>query len=583
MADIVRLSRLPNRAHEIGWRSWGPQAFDEAVRADRPMFLNISTVWCHWCHLMDETAFSDDDVISLLNEQFIPIRVDGDRHPHVQDRYIAGGWPTNAFLTPTGEALWASTYTETEALLQAGHSVLGAWRDRRAELQLEVERRRRALQSASKRHTVSGLVRREAADDVLTATRDAFDARNGGFGTTPKFPSPRAIEMLYDQASNDASWADMADRTLDGMLAGEMLDRVDGGCFRYALESDWTAPRYEKLLDVNAAMLGAYALGAHLRGRADWREAAEGIVKWANSALLQPNGLWGGSQLPDEEYFRSAREARPKRAAPPVDATIYTSWNAQWIAALADAGGRFGRGEWIGQGATALEHLLHAAAAPGDLLYHYLAPDSPPHEPFLLADALYAGIACFAVFQATGADRWLGEARRLASAIEKAFWTEDGGFWDRARSAQDVGVLRYRDRPFELNADAGRFLLDLSGTTGERKYHALAERTLAVLSPQAGRYGVDGAAFALAVEEFFDPPLRIVITGSEADGANLRAAALGLAISGRRVFTAKNGDRIGPLRFWSDHAAAAFACGTRGCSPAVTDPDRLRAAIDAVT
>ncbi|MGH7552900.1 MAG: DUF255 domain-containing protein, partial [Longimicrobiales bacterium] len=96
MAESVRFSPHPNRAREIGWRFWSPAAFDEASKADRPVFLNVSTVWCHWCHRMDEVAFSDEFIIRLLNENFIPIRVDGDRYPHVQDRYIAGGWPTNA-------------------------------------------------------------------------------------------------------------------------------------------------------------------------------------------------------------------------------------------------------------------------------------------------------------------------------------------------------------------------------------------------------------------------------------------------------------------------------------------------------
>jgi uncharacterized protein YyaL (SSP411 family) len=583
MAESVRFSPHPNRAREIGWRSWSPAAFDEASSVDRPVFLNVSTVWCHWCHRMDEVAFSDESIIRLLNEDFIPIRVDGDRYPHVQDRYIAGGWPTNAFLTPTGEVLWAATYTEPEQLRGAAQGVLGAWKERREEFQQEIERRRRALESSRNRQTALGLVRREAADDVMTATRDAFDPRNGGFGTAPKFPSPRATELLYLHSRlGDPGWAEMADRTLDGMLAGELFDRVDGGFFRYAMSDDWTAPRYEKLLDVNAAMLAAYAHGAHLRGRREWRAAAERTVEWADRALLQPVGLWGGSQEPDTAYFEGDDAARRGSAAPPADPTIYTGWNAQWISALADAGARFDRKDWIQAAATALGTLLELMAAPGDLLHHYLVPGGTPELPVLLADPLHAGVACVTVAQATGSARWLENARKLAQGIEKAFWAEDGGFWDRARSPHDVGVLRYRDRPFELNSEAARFLLDLASATGERKYRALAERILALLSPQAGRYGVDGAAFALAVEEFFEPPTRIMIAGDPDAGRELRRTALLLGVPGRRVFPVRIGDRQGPFRFATEEPAAAFACGQRGCSPAVIDPAGLPAAVDAV-
>ncbi len=581
MSEFARFSSGSNRAHEVDWRPWSPAAFGEAAQTDRPIFLNISTVWCQWCDRMDELVFSDESIIRQLNQHFIPIRVDGDHYPHVQDRYIAGGWPTNAFLTPTGEVLWAATYTEAEQLKSAAQGVLGAWSERREEFQHEIERRRRALESSRKRHTALGLVRREAADDVLAATRDAFDHRYGGFGTAPKFPSPRAIELLYLQArSGDPGWADMADRTLDGMLSGELFDRADGGFFRYATAEDWTSPRREKLLDVNAALLRAYALGAHLRGHRDWHAAVEQTVEWIDRVLLQPRGLWGGSQYP-EASERGAIEHR-KHTPPGADPTVYTGWNAQWIAALADAGARFDRADWVERSATALETLLEIMAAPGDLLHHFLLPDGQPELPVLLADSLHAGIASMAVAQATGSPQWLAEARRIANGIEKAFWAEDGGFWDRVRSSHDLGVLRYRDRPFELNAEAARFLLDLSGATGERKFSALAERILALLSPQAGRYGVDGATFALAVEEFFEAPTRFVIAGEQEAGHHLRRAALLLGIPGRRVFAVRNGDRIGPLHFATDQPAAAFACGPRGCSPPVTDPDRLAAAANAV-
>ncbi|HEX6065098.1 MAG TPA: DUF255 domain-containing protein, partial [Longimicrobiales bacterium] len=148
MSDNFRFSPRPNRAHEIQWRSWGAKAFAEAAAANRPVLLNLTAVWCHWCHLMDETTYSDPALISLINDNFLPIRVDADKHPHVQDRYIAGGWPTNAFLTPTGEVLWSGTYVPPEEFSSVAQSVIDAWRQRHVELQQEIERRRKAMQAA---------------------------------------------------------------------------------------------------------------------------------------------------------------------------------------------------------------------------------------------------------------------------------------------------------------------------------------------------------------------------------------------------------------------------------------------------
>ena len=141
--------------------------------------------------------------------------------------------------------------------------VLAAWRGRRAELQAEIERRRKALEAARSRHPAVGLVRREAADDVLTAIEEAFDARNGGFGPAPKFPHADAIELLFVHAARGggAEWRHMAEHTLDGMLAGELEVTASRAVLRYAT-SDWTKPHYEKMLEGNAALLKVYALGA---------------------------------------------------------------------------------------------------------------------------------------------------------------------------------------------------------------------------------------------------------------------------------------------------------------------------------
>ncbi len=98
-----------NRAHEIRWREWGEEAFAEAKQQDKPILLSLSAVWCHWCHVMDETSYSDPGVISYINEHYIPVRVDNDQRPDINARYNMGGWPTTAFLTPDGELMTGGT------------------------------------------------------------------------------------------------------------------------------------------------------------------------------------------------------------------------------------------------------------------------------------------------------------------------------------------------------------------------------------------------------------------------------------------------------------------------------------------
>jgi uncharacterized protein YyaL (SSP411 family) len=364
------------------------------------------------------------------------------------------------------------------------------------------------------------------------------------------------------------------------MMAGQLWDDVSGGFFRYAHGVDWTEPQTEKLLSLNAGLLRVYALGAQLQKRADWRKTAQRLVGWVDQTL-RLDGLWSASQAADPEYYQS--EQRDKRTAPGVDSVLYTNANAQWIRALADAGGRLQERAWVQSAERALALLQTQMAAPNDLLYHFREPEEEPQLSSLLIDIVEMARACVAVAQATGKSELLTQARSYVSAIEKSFWADEGGFYDRIRTAHDVGVLRYRDRPFDNNADTARLLIELVLALGERSYRALAERTLALLSPAAGRYSVGGSGFALAVHEFFEPPTQVFIVGAGALTHQLREVALALPLAARRVWPLPAGGRVGTQNFPAREPAAAYVVGPRGNSAAITDPAALAEAAAGVS
>jgi uncharacterized protein len=494
MTEPFRFSHRPNRAHEIRWRHWGREAFDEAARAERPVFLSLTVPWCRAGQEMDETTFSDEGIIELINRSVVPVRVDADRNPHIQDRYIAGGWPTTALLAPTGEVFWAGTHVSAAELRRVVHGVVDAWAKQREELQQEIQRRGRAMEAARSRRPSVGIVRREAADDVLTGGQDTFDARNGGFGDAPKFIHAEAIELLITQAerTSNPDWLAMAERTLNGMLAGEIEDQENGGFYHYALHADWTRPQEEKLLGINARALSALAFGASRLDRPDWRASAERTVVWVEGTLSR-DGLWVGSQY----------AGGPTDTTLVVDDTIYTASSGMWIASLADAGRWLDRPDWIERASAGLDTLLATMADDHGSLVHYRAPGGDPITG-LLVDLLHAARAAFAVAQAADRADALDHARRLVDRLEATLWDQSGGFTDHPQTSEPVGALRFRDRPFEENALAARLLLALARRTGERSFRAMAERILALLSPLAGRHGVEGATFAIAVEEFFE-------------------------------------------------------------------------------
>src|SRR5579859_5872927 len=172
MADAAfKFSPRPNRAREINWRPWSEEAFETARTLDRPILLSISAVWCHWCHVMDETTYSNPKVIELINSQYVPVRVDNDVRPDINQRYNMGGWPTTAFLTPQGDILTGFTYVPPEQMTDALAKVASFYRTNKPEIVARVlEGRKRAGATAARS---AGELDPPAVDAVLEAVRSS--------------------------------------------------------------------------------------------------------------------------------------------------------------------------------------------------------------------------------------------------------------------------------------------------------------------------------------------------------------------------------------------------------------------------
>lgn len=561
----------------IDWRDWGAEAFEEARARDRPVLLSGFSSWCAESRALREQVLANAAVVSLIEDTLVPVRFDADRLPHVRDRYNAAGWPITALLTPDGELLWAGPTPTADHFRNFVRQATQAWTDRREELEREIRRRLYAGDASRGRRASGGMVRREAADDVLTAAQASFDARNGGFGDSFKLMPPDIIELLLVQAHriDNPDWVEMATRTLDGMIAGDIIDRERGGFYRLARNPDWTDPFTEKLLESNAWALRAFGLGAHLLERADWRETAERTVAWAEVTLALPDGLWGGSQAAHDRFYKVGdADGSP----PAVDRTVFTDACAQWVAALAEVGGRFGRNDWVRRAEQGLATLLEAMRAPHGLLHHYRPEGGEPELVGLLSDVVEAARACIVVAQATGDAKWLERAVAFAGAMQTHFWSEDGGFSDMAPQVERIGALSRAARPFESNATAAAVLVDLSVLEGGRAWRAPAERALAVLSPLAGRYGVAGAGFALAVEHYFEPSRSFVVVGTGEPADRLRIAALAVPVVDRQVWTLPAGGTVGGRRFVQAEPAVVYACSSRRCSAPISQPEELSTA-----
>ena len=333
--DNFRFSPRANRADQIDWLVWGEDVFRRSRDEKKPILLSVSAVWCHWCHVMDETSYSDDRVITLINEKFIPVRVDSDRRPDINSRYNQGGWPSTAFLTPDGEIIAGTTYVPPEDMSRLLNDVAEVYSRSAAEIDAAVELVRQRRCAAPLK--VGGGLDQSIVDYVADLAEKAFDAEHGGFGTEPKFLYPNVLGLLLTRLAADAPGdaGTILRTTLARMAAGGIYDQVEGGFFRYSTTQDWSVPHFEKLLEDNAAMMAVFAEAYNLSADADYAKVVYGIQGFLGSTLRDPaTGAFGGSQDADEEYYGLAGGEREQRQAPLVDETVFSGANAQAASAL---------------------------------------------------------------------------------------------------------------------------------------------------------------------------------------------------------------------------------------------------------
>ncbi len=309
-------------SQKIHWLPWSEKAFEKAKQNDRPVFLSSGAVWCHWCHVMAKECFYDDEIAEILNNHFVPVKLDRDERPDIDRRYQmavaamgqGGGWPLSIFLTPDKVPFFGGTYFPPEdrsgrpGFKKVLNAVLELYRSKKDEISRYTDRLMSALTySPASRGNISESHIDEALERILAA----YDQENGGFGTAPKFPMPGAIDFLLNRyyLTGDESLGSALRKTLESMACGGFYDQVGGGFHRYATDKSWIIPHFEKMADDNAWLLRNYLCAYSVTGHTLYREIAEGIVYFIRNVLSGSEGGFYASQdadvSPDDEggYF----------------------------------------------------------------------------------------------------------------------------------------------------------------------------------------------------------------------------------------------------------------------------------------
>jgi len=303
---------LLQHAHNpVDWYPWGPEAFAQARRENKPIFLSVGYSTCHWCHVMERESFSQPEVAKALNADFVAIKVDREERPDVDDVYMSavqiltgsGGWPETTLLLPDGRPFYGGTYLPKADLLHLLAGAAAAYHRQHSEVVLSAARitAQMRMAAAVQDRGVGPLtaalppeaVREavEAVREAVAALHDRYDAVHGGFGGAPKFPPHASLALLLSPGEKeDAPARAMALGTLDAMARGGIRDHLGGGFHRYATDADWRVPHFEKMLSDNALLGRSYAAAYALTRDVQDKDVADGIYGWVTREMTDPQG-----------------------------------------------------------------------------------------------------------------------------------------------------------------------------------------------------------------------------------------------------------------------------------------------------
>jgi uncharacterized protein YyaL (SSP411 family) len=517
LSELFRFSSRPNRAHTIAWRTWGEEAFQEAVQQDKPIFLLITSSWCQWCHIMDETTLSQESVIAVVNNDYIPIRVDSDMRPDVNVRYNQNGWPSVVLLSSEGEILWGGVYVPSKQMLYYLGHIRRYYSEHRSEIAQQIQELHNSQQFTSTLapllptetplHYEQQTALREVPTQAGWVLRDLYDAEYGGFTLHQhlKFPHPEALELLLQLAPHEPaesqSLLTMVGYSLEQMRDGGLWDKEEGGFFRYSAASDWSTPHTEKMLEENVAMLHLLLHTAQATQDAQWYNLARGLILYCNTTLWQPEvGVFSGSQSADEEYYEPALYSRATRTAPSVDTTVYTSWNARMVSTYLLASQVLQNSSLATMALTTLDWLCEHMIASDGGVYHYAVYGNVALVG-QLGDSVWLLQALLDAYEQQKAEKYLEMAMALVNfACQELLNTESGLFYDSPYNQYALGRLGLRMQPLTENALMAQCLLRMATLSDEsQNLHSIGIRVLTGCLEQYRRTGIQGATYASVV------------------------------------------------------------------------------------
>ncbi|MEE8469123.1 MAG: thioredoxin domain-containing protein, partial [Planctomycetota bacterium] len=307
---------LQHARNPVNWFPWGEEAFAQAKKEDKPVFLSIGYSTCHWCHVMEHESFEDELVARRLNEVFICIKVDREERPDLDHVYMTvtqamtgrGGWPMTIVMTAEKKPFFAGTYFPKTGrygrlgMMELIQRMEDVWRDQRAAVLESADSLTENLRARLAGTPGDGLGKRtlRAAFERLVAR---YDSARGGFGTAPKFPVPHNLRFLLRQhaRTQNPRALEMVEKTLQEMRKGGLWDHVGYGFHRYSTDANWFLPHFEKMLYDQALLTMAYVEAWQVTGKREYERTARQILTYITRDMTSPEGGFYSAEDADSE------------------------------------------------------------------------------------------------------------------------------------------------------------------------------------------------------------------------------------------------------------------------------------------
>ncbi len=587
----------------IQWQDWGEQVFRASEDSQKPVLLTLGATWCHWCHIMDQTSYSDPRIVDLINSSFIPVRVDVDQRPDVSRRYNQGGYPSLAILDHKGTLITGRIYTPPDALLPVLQEISEGYPSA-VRPGVAIDDTNYSMVSKPRTGPEDSPVQR-----VMETLKGLYDPEFGGFGKEPKQPPWEGLEFLIARYSHtgDLNYLHMVTTTLDGMVLG-LYDRCDQGFFRYSVSRDWKVPHYEKMVLTNAGLATAYLEAFQVTGQRTYRDAATGAIGYLLGKLYDPSeGLFYASQDAGEEYYRLPWKDRTPDLAPSIDKTFYADWNAAAAKALIKAHSVLDSGRYLEIAVRTLDRLWAGCWNPGREMGHIVAGSNQPQ--IYLVDQVQAARAILDLYQVTGRRVYLDRSVEIVQCARDAFFDSGAGFRDVSEGSGVAGANTLVEFQLLENSWMAEALMRLWQLTGEDSYMRDARATLEAFKTVApglshsSNLGVDsaypgdqgrrrmeddeedlflpaGSAWGRAWDMLESGPVHMALVGDPSDGATAQLRrSIGRLYAPYTVVEhlspSGDGDRIAELGFPTGGEPALYVCMNGICLAPLTNPDEI--------